>query len=220
MQDAQQFGRIRRTCRLLTMEMDERRRRQWAGAEARQWGRGGVKAVAAATGLSRNTVMAGMGEWELPAPQRVQAAGRVRREGGGRKTLTAVNPELVKALEAVVEPSTRGDPESPLRWTCKSLRRLAEELTRQDHPVSPNTVAALLKAANYSLQANRKTREGNRHPDRNAQFEYLNGRVRGLSGSGGAGHLGGYEKEGINWGFQECRPRMAASGPARRGARA
>jgi hypothetical protein len=110
--------------------------------------------------------------------QRVPFAGRVRREGGGRKPLTATDPDLLEALETLVEPVTRGDPESPLRWTCKSLRRLAEELTRQRHPASPNTVAALLKEAGYSLQANRKTREGRQHPDRNAQFDYLNGRVR------------------------------------------
>ena len=164
--------------RSLTVEMDERRRRQWAGAEAREWGRGGVTAVAWATGLSRNTVAAGRRELELPARQRALAAQRVRRPGGGRKALTVVDPELVAALEALVEPATRGDPESPLRWTCKSIRRLAEELTRRHHPASPNTVAALLKEAGYSLQANRKTREGASHPDRNAQFEYLNDRVR------------------------------------------
>lgn len=164
--------------RLLTTEMDERRRRQWAGAEAQEWGRGGVTAVAAATGLSRNTVAAGLRELELPAKERERAALRVRREGGGRKPLPQSDPELLAALESLVEPSTRGDPESPLRWTCKSLRRLSEELTRQRHPASPNTVAGLLKAAGYSLQANRKTREGGQHPDRNAQFEHLNEQVR------------------------------------------
>lgn len=178
MQDARLRGRIRRKYRLLTVEMDERRRRQWAAAEARDLGWGGVTLVAQATGLSRTTLTAGLRELDMPSRERARAANRVRRGGGGRKALTMTDPELLAALEALVEPSTRGDPESPLRWTCKSIRRLAEELTRQDHPASPNTVATLLKEAGYSLQANRKTREGIGHPDRNAQFEYLNARVR------------------------------------------
>jgi hypothetical protein len=180
MQDAALLERIRRKYRLLNVELDERRRRQWAAAEAGAVGWGGVTLVARATGLSRTTLTAGLRELRQPVRQRAPMAGRVRREGGGRKALTRVDPELLAALEALVEPVTRGDPESPLRWTCKSLRRLAEELTQQDHPVSPNTVAGLLKAADYSLQANRKTREGGQHPDRNAQFEYLNRRVRGF----------------------------------------
>src|SRR5205085_2812092 len=98
---------------------------------------------------------------------------RLRLPGGCRKPLTEADPELVSALEALVEPLTRGDPESPLRWTCKSTRQLAEELSRQRHLVGYRTVAGLLQEAGYSLQANRKTREGNRHPDRNAQFEYI-----------------------------------------------
>jgi hypothetical protein len=178
MQDAQQVGRIRRKYRLLRVEMDERRRRQWAAAEAREWGWGGVTAVARATGLSRTTITAGLRELDLPVPQREQEALRIRREGGGRKPLSTTDPALLASLESLIEPATRGDPQSPLRWTCKSIRRLAEELTAQDHPVCPNTVAALLHQAGYSLQANRKTREGAGHPDRNAQFEYLNGLVR------------------------------------------
>jgi transposase len=164
--------------RALNVEMDERRRRQWAGAEAREWGRGGVSAVAQATGLSRNTVVAGMRELELSTGERASAAERIRRPGGGRKALVQTDPELLAALESLLEPSTRGDPESPLRWTCKSIRRLSEELTRQRHAVSPNTVATLLHEAGYSLQANRKTREGGAHPDRDAQFRYINERVR------------------------------------------
>lgn len=178
MQDARLGGRIRRKYRLLTVEMDERRRRQWAAAEARDLGWGGVTLVARATGLSRTTLTAGLRELDMPSKQRARVANRVRRGGGGRKALTMTDPKLLAALEALVEPSTRGDPESPLRWTCKSIRRLAEELTRQDHPASPNTVATLLKESGYSLQANRKTREGIGHPDRNAQFAYLNARVR------------------------------------------
>jgi Rhodopirellula transposase DDE domain len=178
MQDARQVGRIRRKYRSLRVEMDERRRRQWAAAEAIELGRGGVTAVARATGLSRTTIGVGRRELELPVKQRSVEAVRVRRPGGGRKSLTQTDPGLLEALESLIEPTTRGDPESPLRWTCKSIRRLAEELTREHHPVAPNTVASLLHQSGYSLQANRKTREGSSHPDRNAQFEYINNLVR------------------------------------------
>jgi len=164
--------------RSLSVEMDERNRRQWAAAEARELGWGGVTAVAEATGLSRTTITAGLRELDLPPDERAAEAVRVRRPGGGRKPLTHSDAGLLVALEALIEPATRGDPESPLRWTCKSIRRLADELTRQRHPVSPNSVAALLRQAGYSLQANRKTREGASHPDRNAQFEYINRLVR------------------------------------------
>lgn len=178
MQDAQAIGRIRRKYRSLRVEMDERGRRQWAAAEARELGWGGVSAVAAATCLSRTTIMVGLRELDLPTRQREAEAVRVRRPGGGRKSLTEKDPTLLAALEALIEPATRGDPQSPLRWTCKSIRRLADELTRLQHPIGANTVAALLRQAGYSLQANRKTREGASHPDRNAQFEHINGQVR------------------------------------------
>ncbi len=178
MQDTQSIARIRRKYRALSVEMDERSRRQWAAAEARELGWGGVTAVARATGLSRTTISAGLRELELPAKQRSVEGTRVRRPGGGRKTLVETDPGLLAALEALIEPVTRGDPESPLRWTCKSTRRLADELTRKRHPVGANTVAALLRHGGYSLQANRKTREGAGHPDRNAQFEHINGQVR------------------------------------------
>jgi DDE family transposase len=168
---------IRRKYHLLVPEMDERLRRQWAAAEARALGWGGVSLVARATGLSRPTITAGLRELDQPTPRRAAEAARVRRPGGGRKPLTETDPGLLPALESLLEPVTRGDPQSPLRWTCKSTRRLAAELTRQEHPVGPRTVAALLREAGYSLQANRKTREGASHPDRNAQFEYLNASV-------------------------------------------
>jgi Rhodopirellula transposase DDE domain len=171
------IAQIRRKYQLLVPELDERQRRQWAAAEARELGWGGVTLVAHATGLSRPTITAGLRELEQPAPRRAAEAARVRRPGGGRKPLTETDPGLLAALEALLEPVTRGDPQSPLRWTCKSTRRLAEELTRQEHPVGPRTVAALLQKAGYSLQANRKTREGTSHPDRNAQFEYINASV-------------------------------------------
>jgi Rhodopirellula transposase DDE domain len=184
MQDAQTIRRLRRKYRTLSVEMDERGRRQWAAAEARELGWGGVTAVARATGLSRTTVTAGLRELKLPAAQRAVEGMRVRRLGGGRKALTETDPGLLAALEALIEPTTRGDPESPLRWICKSTRRLADELTRGHHPISVNTVAALLRQAGYSLQANRKTREGASHPDRNAQFEHINTSVRSFHNRG------------------------------------
>jgi hypothetical protein len=158
--------------------MDERMRRQWAATEASDLGWGGVTSVALATGLARNTIMAGAHELEYRRDHPGTAVSlRIRDEGGGRKPLTEIDPALQAALDALVDPATRGHPESPLRWTCKSTGTLAEELQRQNHSVSDRTVAALLKASGYSLQANRKTREGSSHADRNAQFEYISRRV-------------------------------------------
>lgn len=182
MQDAIAIERVRRKYRVLRPEMDERMRRQWAAAEARELGRGGVTAVARASGLSRTTITAGLRELDLPAERRDAEAARVRRPGGGRRPLKDTDTELMTALDLLIDPVTRGDPESPLRWTCKSTRHLARELTRQRHPISPPTVAALLHQAGYSLQANAKTREGTSHPDRNAQFEYINGLVQRFTG--------------------------------------
>jgi len=156
--------------------MDERMRRQWAAAEAVELGWGGISHVANATGISRTTILAGVRELKAQVGLESLPPG-IRRPGGGRKLLVETDPGLWDALDALVEPMTRGHPETPLRWTCKSTRRLAEELTRQHHPVSDRTVAALLHAAGYSLQANRKTREGKDHPDRNAQFEYISQQV-------------------------------------------
>ena len=178
MQDAQVVARIQTKYRSLKPEMDERMRRQWAAVEARDVGWGGVTAVAEATGLSRTTITTGLRELTLPEEERVLEADRVRRPGGGRKSLTESDRGLLAALEALIEPTTRGDPESPLRWTCKRTRLLADELTRQHHPVRARTVAKLLRKADYSLQANRKTREGSSHPDRNAQFEYISASVQ------------------------------------------
>jgi hypothetical protein len=177
MQDPQLVERIQRKYRALLPELDERRRRQWAAAEARELGWGGVSLVARATGLSRPTITAGLRELDQPTIQRAAQAVRVRQPGGGRRPVTEADPGLLAALESLVEPVTRGDPESPLRWTCKSTRRLAEELVRQNHRVGARTVAILLHKAGYSLQANRKVREGLDHPDRNAQFEYINASV-------------------------------------------
>ena len=175
--DAQVIQRIKRKYQLLAPEMDERMRRQWAATEARELGWGGVTAVAQATGLSRPTITVGLRELELPHEERMAEAVRTRRPGGGRKPLTETDRELLEALESLIDPVTRGDPMSPLRWTCKSTYKLAEELRQQQHPISPRTVASLLRQVGYSLQSPQKTREGKQHPDRNAQFEYLNQQV-------------------------------------------
>jgi len=155
--------------------MDERHRRLWAGTEARALGRGGIALVARATGLARNTIVRGLAEL---AQRRPLSPARVRRRGGGRKRASALAPGLTTALEALVEPVTRGDPESPLRWTLKSTRHLAEVLTTRGYAVSHTLVAGLLHELEYSLQANRKSLEGARHPDRNAQFEHINAAVQ------------------------------------------
>jgi hypothetical protein len=165
---------IRQKYTLLRPELDERTRRLWAAAEAIALGYGGISAVSHATGLARNTVAAGVRE--LSEPERPGPVG-IRRPGGGGKALTATDPGLAAALDTLVDPATRGDPESPLRWTCKSTYRLAEELTRRGHPVGPRTVARLLREAGYSLQSTRKAREGGNHPDRDAQFRYISRRV-------------------------------------------
>jgi len=159
---------------LLWPHLDERARRLFAASEARQLGHGGVSLVSRACGLSRVTITKGVHELESsPLP-----AGRVRRPGGGRPALEALDPGLPAMLEALVEPLTRGDPESPLRWTSKSTRALSAALTPQHHPVSHEKVAQLLRQMDYSLQGNRKTEEGNDHPDRDAQFLFINEQVR------------------------------------------
>ena len=176
--DAAVVERVRRKFAALEPVLDERARRQWAAAEALELGWGGISTVAEATGMSRVTISHGIGEVKArQGSAGEQAATRIRRPGGGRKPLTETDPELMQALESLVDPVTRGDPMSPLRWTCKSTYKLSEELQRQKHPVGPRTVASLLRQAGYSLQANRKTREGKQHPDRNAQFEYINAQV-------------------------------------------
>jgi hypothetical protein len=155
--------------------LDERTRRLTAASEARALGRGGISQVSRACGLSRKAIAKGIQEIEsgtAPAP------GRVRRPGAGRKKVTARDPRLAGALERLIDPVTRGDPESPLRWTCKSTRTLAAQLARQKHPVSHTKVAQLLRGQGYSLQGNRKTEEGEDHPGRDAQFRHINTRVK------------------------------------------
>jgi Rhodopirellula transposase DDE domain len=179
MKNAAAIERIRQKYQALSPVMDERMRRQWAAAEASSLGWGGVTLVSAATGLARNTIATGLRELEhrqanLDEPM----AMRLRRVGGGRKSLTEKDLGLLQALDALIDPVTHGRLESPLRWTCKTTRKLAEELQRQDHSVTDRTVAALLKQAGYSLQANSKTKAGWSDPDRNAQFDYTNRQAR------------------------------------------
>jgi len=153
-------------------------RRLWAAAESLALGRGGISLVARASGVSRRAIRVGISELRQKpkAPQADQA--RSRRKGGGRKRTQTKDPTLLSDLEKLVDPFTRGDPETGLRWTCKSVRKLADELRRQGHTVSPTLVAELLDSQDYRLQANRKTKEGASHPDRNAQFEYINAKVQ------------------------------------------
>jgi len=158
--------------------LNERSRRLWAAAEARSLGYGGVAAVMAATGMSSATVYRGLRELEAAESGGEVAAGdRIRRPGGGRKPAVDQQPGLAEALERLVEPTVRGDPQSALRWTCKSTYKLAMELRRQNFRISPRTVAKELKRQQFSLQSNRKTQEGQSHPDRNAQFGYINEQV-------------------------------------------
>src|SRR5438094_1486768 len=154
--------------------LDERQRRLLMGAEARVLGHGGVRAVARAAGVREATVSLGVDELDSGA----EPLGRARRPGGGRKRAADLDPGLRPALLALVEPDERGDPVSPLRWTTKSTRNLAAELTRQGHRVGADTVGDLLRAEGFSLQGNAKTIEGQRHPDRDAQFRYISEQVK------------------------------------------
>jgi Rhodopirellula transposase DDE domain len=163
--------------------LSERQRRMWAATEARALLRGGVSVVAQATGLSRSTIHAGLRE--LAAGQvSALVGGGSRKLGGGRKRLTDHQPGMLQALELLIEPTTRGDPESPLRWTCKSTRKLAKELQAQGFRIGDRKVAELLHQLKYSLQGNAKTLEGQDHPDRNAQFEYINAQAKKFLGHG------------------------------------
>jgi hypothetical protein len=166
--------------------LDERARRLWAAVEARAIGRGGIIRIAEATGLSRGTIRAGLRELDAPAPpdEGHPPTRRLRRPGGGRKLLVDHDPDLLRDLEALVDPVTRGDPMSPLRWTCKSAARLAEGLRSRGHIVSERTVNRLLHDLGYSLQGNRKTIEGKSHPDRDAQFQHINRRVKAYQRQG------------------------------------
>ena len=174
MPDARVIEWIRQKFANITQDLDERGRRRWAASEALSLGRGGITAVAVATGISDRTIRNGIIELNDPHPL---PADRQRRPGGGRKSRSDEQPGLVAALEKLVEPVSRGDPQSPLRWTCKSIRALAGVLQASGFEVSYRKVGQLLKSSGFSLQSNRKTREGAQHPDRNAQFEHIAKRV-------------------------------------------
>jgi hypothetical protein len=161
--------------------LDERVRRRFAAAEARAAGRGGVSAVSRITGIARSTILRGLAELATAGGE---VTGRVRRPGGGRKSLTETDPSLLSDLRELVEPTTRGDPEAPLLWTSRSLRNLAAALCAMGHRIGHNVVGDLLRQLNYSLQANRKTREGSQNPDRDAQFGYINGQVSAALAAG------------------------------------
>ena len=167
MQDAAAIQGIESRYAAMILLMDERARRQWAAAEARSYGWGGVRAVSHATGMSPNTINRGLAELEArEADPETPIGSRLRKAGAGRRLATEADPDLAASLEQLVDPVTRGDPMSPLRWTCKSTTQLARELTRQGHPVSPRTVGRLLKASGYSLQGNRKSQCNQTQPVR------------------------------------------------------
>jgi transposase len=159
----------------LATYLDERTRRLFAAAESQAIGHGGISAISKVTGLSRLVIHQGIAELKAPSGL---PAGRVRRAGGGRKKLVDKDANLKTDLESLLESTTRGDPEAPLRWTARSTRQLSAELKKLNHTISHHVVADLLHELGYSLQANRKTKEGENHPDRNAQFEHLNGKVK------------------------------------------
>jgi Rhodopirellula transposase DDE domain len=173
---------IRKRYTLAAGTLDERGRRALAASEALTLGWGGITLVARATGLSRTTI--GLGVKELRGAVAPALPGRVRRMGGGRKRIVATDPTVLADLERLVEPTARGDPQSPLRWTCKGVRKLAAALRQAGHQVSHQWVAAALQELGYRLQANRKTREGGEHPDRDAQFAHLNSTAEAFLAAG------------------------------------
>lgn len=203
---------LRQKFKMLSPAMTERLRRHWAATEALALPHGGIRLVAQATGLSRTTIWSGIRELQNPtgaSPDDDPA--RSRRLGGGRAYVEEHDPTLCDDLERLVDPTTRGDPMSPLRWTCKSTRNLAEELKAQGHAVSHQTVAVLLRFLGYSLQGNRKVREGASHPDRNAQFEYINAQVVSFQRRGQPvvsvdtkkkENVGDFKNPGEEWGRQ------------------
>ena len=190
--------------------LDERQRRLVMGAEARSLGHGGIRLVARAAGVREATVFLGAAELDSGA----EPLGRVRRPGGGRKRAADLDPGLLPALLALVEPDERGDPMSPLRWTVKSTRNLAGELARQGHKVSADTVGDLLRAEGFSLQGNAKTLEGQRHPDRDAQFRYINEQVKAHQDTADP-VIGVDQEEGTGRPVREHRPGVAPRRAAR-----
>jgi len=181
MQDAQVIEGLELKFNLLVGDLDERGRRRWAATEAMALGYGGITAVSLATGLSDRTIRNGIRELQSDEPL---PSDRQRRAGGGRKPLEDSQKDLLAAIDRLVEPTERGDPQSPLRWTCKSLRNLQGELASQGYQVGRMKISKVLRSLGYSLQGNRKTREGTDHPDRNAQFEHIARRVRACQRGG------------------------------------
>ena len=175
MLDAHTIDGLERKFNALAGDLDERGRRRWAASEAMALGYGGITAVSKATGLSRHTIHKGIRELESNDPL---PSNRQRRRGGGRKPLEVHQPDLIDAIDQLVEPTERGDPQSPLRWTCKSLSNLQDALLEKGIRVGQTKISSVLRSLGYSLQGNRKTREGADHPDRNAQFEHIARRVR------------------------------------------
>ena len=210
--------RIKQRYQALSPFLDEKQRRLLAGAEAIAYGVGGQKRVATLLGLSQGAVSRGV--QELRQPETVESD-RIRQPGGGRKPAIASDPELWTDLERLVSPTTRGDPESPLRWTLKSTRKLATELNalKPGRGVSTHLVSDLLHEMGYSLQANRKTLEGSEHPDRDAKVPAHQRQGAGIPTKRSAGNLRRHKEERARRGFQERGPGMAAHGAARTGAR-
>jgi Rhodopirellula transposase DDE domain len=185
--DEARIEEVRSRYESLAPVMDERMTRLWAASEAQALGHGGIAAVTKATGILKKRIRYGirdLAQMRKKPPMQPPRQQRIRRPGAGRKPLTEKDPTLVPDLDSLVEPTTRGDPESPLRWTCKSVRNLAEELRAMGHQVGPQKVSELLHAQKYSLQGTRKTREGSAHPDRNAQFEHINAQARRFQRAG------------------------------------
>ena len=181
MQNAQVIDGLELKFNALVGDLDERGRRRWAATEAMALGYGGITAVSLATGLSDRTIRNGIEELHRDTPL---PSGRQRRNGGGRKPLESSQHDLIDAIDRLVEPTERGDPQSPLRWTCKSLSNLQRELVSQGYRVGRTKISNILRSLGYSLQGNRKTREGTDHPDRNAQFEHIARRVRACQRGG------------------------------------
>lgn len=181
MQDAQVIDGLESKFHALVGDLDERDRRRWAATEAMALGYGGITAVSLATGLSDRTIRNGIEELQSDNPL---PSGRQRRKGGGRKPLESSQHDLIDAIDRLVEPTERGDPQSPLRWTCQSLSNLQRELVTQGYRVGRTKISNILRSRGYSLQGNRKTREGTDHPDRNAQFEHIARRVRACQRGG------------------------------------
>ncbi len=188
--------------------LDERQRRLLAAVEARSLGYGGIRRVSRASGISHAAIQRALKELDAPPPP----PGRVRRPGGGRKKLRDKEPAILVALEGLIAPETRGDPMSPLRWTCKSTRQLAEALGRQGFAVSHRVVGEMLHHLGYSLQAMAKTLEGRQHPDRDAQFRYISEISGRYIAAGSAGHLGGHQEEGAGRAVRQPGPGVATGG--------